>query len=57
MGLLGNAVWVVTYGVLDLELLALCDIGGLGNGSLQSVQSSVVEGLKSSLVSPCIVVN
>ena len=36
-----NRSW--TYSVLDGELLALADVGRLGNGLLQSVESSLVE--------------
>lgn len=35
----------VTYLVGDLELLALADIGGLGDGSLEPRQSLVVQVL------------
>ena len=33
-------------GVGDLELLALADVGGLGDGGLESGESLVVEGLR-----------
>ena len=35
----------VAYLVGDLELLALADVGGLGDGSLEAGQSLAVEGL------------
>lgn len=37
---------VSTYSVGDLELLALADVGGLGNGSLQTGQSLGVKSLR-----------
>lgn len=40
-----------TYSVLDGKLLALADIGGLGNSLLQSRESSLVELLQESRVS------
>lgn len=35
-----------TYSVGDLELLASTDVGGLGNGSLQSAESAPVKSLE-----------
>lgn len=36
----------MTYRVGDLELLALADVGRLGDGRLQSVEGSLVERLE-----------
>lgn len=37
---------MMTYRVGDLELLALADVGRLGDGRLQSVEGSLVERLE-----------
>lgn len=36
---------LASYLVGDLELLALADVGGLGDGGLKSAQGPVVQGL------------
>lgn len=36
----------MTHSVGDLELLALADVGGLGDGALKSVEGSVVQRLQ-----------
>ena len=38
---------LVAYLVGDLELLALADVGGLGDGGLEAGQSLAVKGLNS----------
>jgi hypothetical protein len=45
LGVLSLGCWGETYLVGDLELLALADVGGLGDSSLQSVEGSLVESL------------
>jgi hypothetical protein len=51
LGIVSLGCWGETYLVGDLELLALADVGGLGNSSLQSVEGSLVESLDNN-VSP-----
>lgn len=51
LGVVTLGYWGETYLVGDLELLALADVGGLGDSSLQSVEGSLVESLDNN-VSP-----